>query len=76
MCTNFTPTKRAEWVREKLGVDMPSGFPVESYPGFAAPVVVKSHQTARVACGLARCSWSEQIGVDDQTETMSKKRRL
>ena len=36
-------------------MDLPSGFPDESYPGFAAPVVVKSHQTVRVACGLAKC---------------------
>ena len=35
------------------GVYLPSVFPVESYPGFVAPVVVKSHQTGRVACGLA-----------------------
>ena len=54
MCTNFTPTQRAQWVKEKLGVDLPAGYPEESYPGFAAPVVVKSHQTGRVTCGLAR----------------------
>ena len=54
MCTNFTPTKRAQWVKETLGVDLPTGCPDESYPGIAAPVVVKSHQTDRVACGLAR----------------------
>lgn len=54
VCTNFTPTKRSQWVKDKLGVDLPTGFPDESYPSFAAPLVVKSHQTGRVACGLAR----------------------
>lgn len=54
MCTNFTPTQRAQWVKETLGVDLPSGFPGETYPGYAAPLVVKSHQTGRVACGSAR----------------------
>ena len=54
MCTNFTPTQRASWVKETLGVDLPAGYPQESYPGFAAPLVVQSHRTARVACGLAR----------------------
>ncbi len=39
---------------DSFGVELPTGFPVESYPGFAAPLVVKSHQTNRVACGLAR----------------------
>jgi len=54
VCTNFTPTKRAQWVKESLGVDLPSGYPDEAYPGYAAPLVVKSHQTGRVACGLAK----------------------
>ena len=54
MCTNFTPTKRAQWVKETLGVDLPTGSPDEAYSGYAAPLVVKSHQTGRVACGLAR----------------------
>ena len=54
MCTNFTPTKKNQWVKDKLGVELPADYPAESYPGFAAPVVVKSHQTGRVACGLAK----------------------
>jgi len=27
MCTNFTPTQRAPWVKDNLGVDLPSGYP-------------------------------------------------
>ena len=82
MCTNFTPTKRAPWVKEKFGVDLPSGFPDESYPGFSAPVVVKSHQTGRVACGLAKFglipSWAKDDKISRHTynarsETASQK---
>ena len=54
MCTNFAPTRRAQWVKEALGVDLPSDYPYETYPGYVAPLVVKSRQTERVACGLAR----------------------
>lgn len=54
MCTNFTPTKRVQWVKENLSVDLPSGYPNETYPGYAAPLVVKSHQSGRVVCGSAR----------------------
>ncbi len=54
MCTNFTPTQRAQWVKEALGVDLPSDYPEETYPGYLAPLVVKSHQSERIACGLAR----------------------
>ena len=54
MCTNFSPTERAPWVRDRLGVDLPAGYPDQVYPGFAAPIVVRGQQTGRVACGLAR----------------------
>ncbi len=54
VCTNFTPTKKNQWVKDKLGVDLPVDYPAKSYPGFAAPLAMKSHQTGRVACGLAK----------------------
>jgi putative SOS response-associated peptidase YedK len=66
LCTNFTPTQRAQWVKEKLGVDLPTGYPAESYPGFSAPLVVKSHQSGRVACGLARFGLIPAWAKDDK----------
>ena len=71
MCTNFTPTKKSQWVKDKLGVELPPVYPAESYPGFAAPVVVKSHQTGRVACGLAKFglipSWAKDEKIARHT---------
>lgn len=66
MCTNFTPTTRAQWVKENLGVELPSGFPEETYPGYLAPVVVKSRQSERVACGLARFGLIPGWAKDDK----------
>lgn len=66
MCTNFTPTTRAQWVKENLGVELPSGFPEEAYPGYAAPLVVKSRQSERVACGLARFGLIPGWAKDDK----------
>jgi putative SOS response-associated peptidase YedK len=66
VCTNFTPTKRAQWVKETLGVDLPSGFPEETYPGYLAPLVVKSRQSKRVACGLARFGLIPGWAKDDK----------
>ena len=66
MCTNFKPTQRAPWVKKNLGVDLPSGYPDEAYPGYAAPLVVKSHQTGRVACGLARFGLIPAWAKDDK----------
>ena len=54
MCTNFSSTRNTEWVKKNLGVDLPSAYPEEAYPGFVAPIAVQSHKTGRVACGLAR----------------------
>jgi putative SOS response-associated peptidase YedK len=66
VCTNFTPTTRAQWVKENLGVDLPSGCPEEAYPGYLAPVVVKSRQSERVACGLARLGLIPGWAKDDK----------
>lgn len=67
MCTNFTPTRNGQWVKEHFGVDLPaSDYPVEAYPGYAAPLVVKSHQTGRIACGLARFGLIPSWAKDDK----------
>ena len=67
MCTNFTPTRNVRWVKEHLGVDLPSsGYPDQAYPGFAAPIALKSHQSQRVACGLARFGLIPSWAKDDK----------
>jgi len=66
VCTNFTPTKNSSWVKTTLGVDLPVDYPTESYPGFASPLVLKSHQTGRVACGLARFGLIPSWAKDDK----------
>jgi len=45
---------------------MPSGIPEEAYPGYLAPVVVKSRQSERVACGLARFGLIPGWAKDDK----------
>jgi putative SOS response-associated peptidase YedK len=71
VCTNFTPTQNTAWVKQHLGVDLPAGCPPESYPGYASPIVVKSHQSQRVACGLARFglipSWAKDSKIARHT---------
>ena len=72
MCTNFTPTRNSTWVKAQFGVELPaSEYPTEAYPGYAAPFVLKSHQTGRVACGLARFglipSWAKDNKIGRHT---------
>lgn len=66
MCTNFTPTQRGQWVKDALGVDLPGGYPAESYPGFAAPIVVQGQRSGRIACGLARFGLIPAWAQDDK----------
>jgi putative SOS response-associated peptidase YedK len=66
VCTNFTPTKNSSWVKTALGVELPIDYPIESYPGFTSPLVLKSHQTGRVACGLARFGLIPSWAKDDK----------
>jgi len=67
MCINFTPTRNNACVKQRLGVDLPTdNFPEETYPGYAAPLVLKSHQTGRVACGLARFGLIPGWAKDDK----------
>lgn len=67
MCINFTATRNNPWVKEHFNVDLPAGgYPPEAYPGYLAPLVVKSHQTGRVACGLARFGLIPSWAKDDK----------
>jgi putative SOS response-associated peptidase YedK len=71
VCTNFTPTRNAQWVKDKLGVALPLDFPKETYPGYASPLVLKSQRSGRVACGLARFSlipgWAKDNKISRHT---------
>ena len=83
MCTNFTPTRNAQWVKERFDLNFPvAAYPDEVYPGYVAPIVIKSHLTGRVACGPARFglipSWAKDDKISRHTynarsETVSEK---
>jgi putative SOS response-associated peptidase YedK len=53
-------------VKNELGVDLPAGYAAETYPGFAAPIIVQSHQTGRLACGLAKFGLIPAWAKDDK----------
>ena len=47
-------------------MDLPSAYPEETFPGYLAPLVVKSRQSERVACGLARFGLIPAWAKDDK----------
>jgi putative SOS response-associated peptidase YedK len=71
LCTSYTPTKKADWVKTTFGVDLQNDYPDEAYPNFYGPVVMKSHLTERIACGLARFglipAWANDDKISRQT---------
>ncbi len=67
MCTNFAATRNQPWVKQHLRVDLPvNDYPAEAFPGYVSPLVVKSHQSGRVACGLARFGLIPSWAKDDK----------
>ena len=67
MCATFTPSQNQPWVQARLGVSLPSQtHPSQTYPGYEAPLVVKSRQNGRVACGLARFGLIPSWAKDDK----------
>jgi putative SOS response-associated peptidase YedK len=71
MCSVFSPTQNVDWVREQFGVQLAGGYPEVTYPGYLAPVVLKSHASGRLACGLARFglvpSWAKGTEIGRRT---------
>lgn len=67
MCTNFTSTKKSDWVTTNFNVNLPAqDFPTEVFPSYPAPIVIQSHSTGRVACGLARFGLIPKWAKDDK----------
>jgi len=82
MCISFASTYNQVWVRKNFDVELPSPYPAEAFPGYAAPLIVKSHQSGRVACGLAEFGliphWSKDRKIQKHTynarsETIAEK---
>jgi putative SOS response-associated peptidase YedK len=82
MCISFASTHNQVWVRKNFNVELPIPYPTEAFPGYAAPLIVKSHQSGRVACGLAEFGliphWSKDRKIQKHTynariETISEK---
>jgi putative SOS response-associated peptidase YedK len=83
MCTNFTPTKKNGWVKFHFGVELSAqDYPEQAFPSYPAPIVVQSHNTGRIACGLARFglipAWAKDEKISRHTynarsETVAEK---
>ena len=71
MCISFQNTFNQVWVKKNLNVTLPSDYPVEAFPGYKAPLVLKSHKSGRIACGVAEFGliphWSKDKKIQKHT---------
>lgn len=71
MCTNYTPTRRGDWVRERLGTALPAeDAPAETYPGYPSPIA-RLDEHGRTVCTLARFGlvpgWAKDVTIGRRT---------
>ncbi len=82
MCISFASTYNQVWVKKNFDVELPNPYPAEAFPGYVAPLIIKSNQSGRVACGLAQFGliphWSKDGKIQKHTynarlETIAEK---
>mgnify|MGYP003704036247 FL=1 len=54
MCVQYLPTINVDWVKSHFDLTLPNDSTRDVFPSYPGPIVLKSHQTERIAIGLAR----------------------
>ncbi len=64
MCVQYLTTVNMEWVKTHFDLDLPVTSAHDVFPTYPGPIILKSHNTDRVAIGLARFgllpSWAKE----------------
>lgn len=64
MCVQYLTTVNADWVKSHFDLDLPISSAHDVFPTYPGPIVLKSHNTDRIAIGLARFgllpSWTKE----------------
>ncbi|WP_071467572.1 SOS response-associated peptidase [Polynucleobacter asymbioticus] len=54
MCVQYLTTVNIDWVKSHFDLDLPASTAHDVFPTYPGPIVLKSHNTDRMAIGLAR----------------------
>jgi len=82
MCVQYLTTVNNDWVKSHFDLALPDCHTHDVFPTYPGPIILKSHNTDRIAIGLARFglvpSWAkdESFGrktYNARTETVSEK---
>ncbi len=64
MCVQYLTTVNMKWVKTHFDLDLPVTSVHDVFPTYPGPIILKSHNTDRVAIGLARFgllpSWAKE----------------
>jgi putative SOS response-associated peptidase YedK len=64
MCVQYLATINVDWVKSHFDLDLPTSNAHDVFPTYPGPIVLKSHNTDRIAIGLARFgllpSWAKE----------------
>lgn len=71
MCVQYLTTTNVEWVKTRFDLDLPVTAAHDVFPSYPGPIVLKSHNTERMAIGLARFgllpAWAKEEAFGKKT---------
>lgn len=82
MCFQYLTTVNNDWVKSHFDLALPGYHTHDVFPTYPGPIILKSHNTDRIAIGLARFglvpSWAKEESFgrktyNARTETVSEK---
>ena len=82
MCVQYLPTVNVDWVKSHFDLALPTTSSHDVFPTYPGPIILKSHNSERIAIGLARFglipSWAKDIDFgrktyNARTETVAEK---
>lgn len=64
MCVQYLTTANTDWVKTHFDLTLPSSAVHDVFPTYPGPIILKSHNTGRIATGLTRFgllpSWAKE----------------
>lgn len=71
MCVQYLTTTNTEWVKTHFDLPMAPEPATDIFPSYPGPIILKGHQTGRIAIGMARFglipSWAKEESFGKKT---------
>jgi putative SOS response-associated peptidase YedK len=71
MCVQYLTTTNTQWVKTHFGLSMVANPAHDVFPSYPGPIILKGHQSGRIAIGMARFglipSWAKEESFGRKT---------